>query len=152
MSLNVFVPCLSVLYIGRTARAGASGVALSLVSPSELGLVATIQKAQEEKLRKEGKCLSYEEEQHLLLREKARVRKEKQDAKAALLATGAEKAKLQRIRSGELDLNATEGAGVGEAEVKKSTRGLASASAQKSQSKGIKKLKTCSALVAGSKD
>ena len=55
MSLNAFVSCLCVCCtIGRTARAGASGVALSLVSPSELGLVATIQKAQEEKAKTEG--------------------------------------------------------------------------------------------------
>ena len=40
--------------VGRTARAGASGVALSLVAPSELSLVSMIQKAQDEKAQSDG--------------------------------------------------------------------------------------------------
>ena len=41
-------------FVGRTARAGASGVALSLVAPSELSLVSLIQKAQDEKAQSDG--------------------------------------------------------------------------------------------------
>ena len=48
----VVFPC--EFFVGRTARAGASGVALSLVAPSELSLVSMIQKAQDEKAQSDG--------------------------------------------------------------------------------------------------
>eukprot|EP01043_Picozoa_sp_COSAG02_P028638 COSAG02_NODE_1744_length_11100_cov_6.084083_12_plen_96_part_00 len=46
--------CAASVLSGRTARAGASGVALSLVAPSELSLVSLIQKAQDEKAQSEA--------------------------------------------------------------------------------------------------